>query len=153
MFKPLPPAIYSYYLIPVNRNKSSDQLLPEQPGNDSWSLFEKLHSMDRERKKNPTHCFESMAWFPLHFHQKQFSKLFYYFASFRNKVTSLNKLCLISAGYAAWSIQLSLLSTSPGLFSFAWNYIWTAHVSPSSGRPAHIREDHGFPVPAAPETA
>lgn len=55
MFKPLSPAIYSYYLNPVNINKSSDQLLPEQPGNDSWSLFEKLHSMDRERKKKTTH--------------------------------------------------------------------------------------------------
>lgn len=105
--------------------------------------------MGREK----THCFESMAWFPLHFHQTEFSKLFYYFTSFWNKVTSLNKLCLISAGYAAWSIQLSLLSTSPGLFSFAWNCVWTAPASSPSGRPLYITGPHCCPVSAAPEEA
>lgn len=105
--------------------------------------------MGREK----THCFESTAWFPLRFHQTEFSKLFYYFTSFRNKVTSLNKLNLISAGYAAWSIQLPLLSTSPGLFSFAWSCIWTAPVSSSSGRPVYITEDHCIPVSAAREKA
>lgn len=73
--------------------------------------------MGRER----THCFESMAWFPLHSHQTDFSKLF----CFWNKVNPWS-----SRVWFQWAVQPDQWTVSPPHLSWAVLICLKLHLFP-----------------------
>lgn len=75
-----------------------------------------------------------MAWFPLHFHQVFQTLLALHSLSKQGHLPVLLQQVMQPDKY--------ICPSSPCLFSFAWNSIWTAPVSSSAGRPAYITEHY-----------